>query len=302
MSILVSVLLAAAVLGALAVVAAYVLGWANQAFNVEVDPREFAVAAILPNVNCGSCGYVGCGEYAAAVAAGKAEVNLCAPGGQDCARRVAEIMGVGLEPSFPYRAVVHCAARTDQRRGRSDYQGEPTCAAANLVADVQGCTYGCLGMGDCERACPYDAIHVVDGLATVDYHKCIGCKKCAKACPRHIITMVPFKAERMLVVACSNKDFGPEVRDVCEVGCIGCQACSKHAEPMEMAGHLPVINYDAYASADQFALAVEKCPRESLLFIGKPTPADLAAVAEEPLPERVEADFQTTVDDTEWRG
>jgi len=298
----VTVLLAALVLGLLAVAVAYVLGWANQAFHVKIDPRVLAVIEVLPEVNCGACGFVGCGEYAEAVAAGKAPVDLCAPGGESCARQVAEIMGVSVEPSFPYRAVVHCAARTAQRLGRNAYAGEPTCAAANLVADVQGCTYGCLGFGDCERACPYDAIHVLDGLATVDYDKCIGCKRCAAACPRNIITMVPFKAERMIVIACSNKDFGPEVKEVCEVGCIGCKACSKHAGPIEMAGHLPIIDYNAYVAEDEFAAAREKCPRESLISIGRPTAAQVAAVADEELPERVEADFKTTVDDTEWRG
>lgn len=302
MAITVTVLLAATALGILAVFVAYVLGWADEAFRVYVDPRVAAITAALPSVNCGGCGYVGCGEYAEAVVSGSAPVNRCAPGGEACARHIAQIMGVSLEPSFPYRAVVHCAARTAQRLGRHAYEGERTCAAANLVADVQGCTYGCLGFGDCQRSCPYDAIHVVDGLATVDYHKCVGCKNCARVCPRNIITMVPFKAERMLVVACSNKDFGPEVKDVCEVGCIGCTACSKHAQPMRMEGHLPIIDYDLYAGPDDFTVAIEKCPRESLLFIGKPTPEQVAAVAEEEVPARIEADFQTTVDETEWRG
>ncbi|MBN2217174.1 MAG: RnfABCDGE type electron transport complex subunit B [Pirellulales bacterium] len=302
MSTAITVLLAAAVLAVLAVVVAYVLGWANRAFEVKVDPRVAAVLEVLPAANCGACGFVGCGEYAEAVAAGNAPPNLCAPGGENCAQQIAQIMGVSVEPSFPYRAVVHCAARFNQRLGRNAYRGEPTCAAANLVTDVQGCTYGCLGLGDCERVCPYDAIHVIDGLATVDYHQCIGCKRCAAVCPRNIITMVPFKAERMVVIACSNKDFGPEVREVCEVGCIGCKACSKHAGPIEMAGQLPIINYDAYVSESDFTTALEKCPRESLLFVGKPTPEDLAAVAGEKLPDRVEGDFKTTVDETEWRG
>ena len=296
-----AMLMAAAVLGSLAIVTGYVLGWANRAFSVTVDPRVAAVADALPGANCGGCGYVGCGEYAEAVAAGRAEVNLCGPGGEGSARALAGIMGVRLEASFAYRAVVHCAARRDQRLGRRDYRGEPTCAAANLVAGVQGCTYGCLGLGDCVRACPHGAIHVDDGLATVDYDKCVGCKRCAQACPRQIITMVPFKADRMLVVACSNKDFGPEVKEVCPLGCVGCKACSRLAEPMAMEGHLPVIDYERYASAEQFETAVAKCPRSSMIFVGKPTPDDLAAVADERLAEPIRPHFRTTVDETEAR-
>lgn len=302
MLIAITMLLAAVVLGLLAVAMGYVLGWADRAFHVPVDPKVLAIIDALPGVNCGGCGYVGCSEYAEAVAAGRAEVNLCAPGGASCAESLAAIMGVTVEHRLPYRAVVHCAAHRHQRLQQRDYEGEMTCAAANLVSGIQGCVYGCLGFGDCQRACPYDAIHVVDGLATVDYEKCVGCKNCARVCPRQIITMVPFKTDRMVVVACSNKDFGPAVREVCEIGCIGCQACSRHAELMQMEGHLPIIDYDRYTSGDHFGVAVGKCPRESLVYVGKPTPEDVAAVADEVLPERIEADFQTTVDDTEWRG
>ncbi len=297
-----TLLLAGAALALLAVAMGFILGWANRTFHVEVDPKVEAIIEALPGVNCGGCGFVGCGEYAEAVARGDADVGLCAPGGAGCAQELAEIMGVEVTESFPYRAVVHCAAHFKNRLQRMPYDGEQTCAAANLVAGVQGCTYGCLGLGDCTRACDYDAIHVVDGLATVDYEKCIGCKACARTCPRNIITMVPFKAERMLVVACSNQDKGPDVQAVCEVGCIGCTACSRNAEPMQMEGNLPMIDYDAYGDVADFALARQKCPRSSMLYVGKPTAEDLAAVAAEELPERVQVDFKTTVDETEWRG
>ena len=106
----VTILLAAAVLGLMAVAASYILGWANRAFHVEVDPKVEAILDVLPGANCGGCGFVGCGEYAEAVAAGNAEVTQCAPGGTACAEQLAEIMGVSASAALPYRAVVHCSA------------------------------------------------------------------------------------------------------------------------------------------------------------------------------------------------
>jgi len=297
-----SMITAAVLLTLLAIAFGVILGWANRAFHVEVDPKVEAIGEALPGANCGGCGFVGCSEYAEAVAAGTTEVDLCGPGGGDCAARLAKIMGVEIEESFPYRAVVHCAADENERFQRREYDGEKTCVSANLVGGVQGCTYGCLGFGDCYRACQYDAIDIVRSLSTIDYGKCIGCKACSQVCPRNIISMVPFKTETMFVVACSNKDKGPVVKEVCAVGCIGCTACSRKADLIEIADNLPTVDYSKYSQAADFEAAIEKCPRGSMVYVGKPTAEDIAAVAGEELPERIEADFKTTVDETEWRG
>jgi RnfABCDGE-type electron transport complex B subunit len=301
----VALALAAAVLGLLAIAMGFVLGWASRKFHVAADPRVELLQATLPGANCGGCGYVGCSEYAGALAQGDTTVGLCAPGGGDCAQKLADILGVEVTESCPYRAVVHCSAHRDQRLQRADYDGEQTCVSANLVAGVQGCTYGCLGFGDCAQACKYGAIEIVGGLSTINYEKCVGCGACSRVCPRNIITLVPFKAERMMVVACSNADAAADVRAVCEVGCIGCKACARVApELVTMDGALPQINYDLYNPEESEALesVLEKCPRKRYLFVGRPTAEDLAAVADEELPEAVTADFKTTVDDTDWRG
>jgi electron transport complex protein RnfB len=299
----VSVGLAASTLLGMAVVISYVLGWASRAFYVHVDPRVVRINEALPGANCAGCGFVGCNEYAEAIVRGEAPVTQCAPGGPSSAAAVAEIMGVEVEQTWPYRAVVHCSAHSEQRLGRSEYRGEQSCAAANLVNDVQGCVYGCLGFGDCEAVCDYDAIHVIDGLASVDYWHCTGCGVCIDVCPRHIISRIPFKTDEVLVVRCSNQDFGIEVKKVCQVGCIGCKACTRFSDLLVMEGNLPIVDYAAedYLAAD-FTASLEKCPAESLVFVGVPSAGDLAATADEEMPERVEPDFDTTVDRTDWWG
>lgn len=296
---IVTIGLAAGTMLVMALVFSYVLGWANTAFKVEVDPRIDAVLNALPGANCGGCGYIGCGEYAEAVVGG-APVNKCTVGGEGCAAALAQIMGVELGAALPFRPVVHCGAHYADRLGRHEYHGEQRCAAANIVADVQGCTYGCLGFGDCVRACNYDAIHVVDGLATVDYEKCVGCGACAKVCPRNIITMTPFKAERILAVTCSNKDKGKDVSKVCTVGCLGCGACARTSKLFTIKDNLSAIDYDAYDPVCSLEVlnACEKCPRHRILFVGKGAGDDVKEFSG----DVVTPDFKTTVDDTEWRG
>lgn len=300
----VTIALSGATMLVMAIVLSFILGWANRAFYVETDPRVDRTISALPGANCGGCGFVGCGEYAEAVVKGEADVNLCTVGGESCAQAIAQIMGVEVAEHYPYRPIVHCGATFEDRLGRSEYKGIQSCGPANLVTDVQGCAYGCLGFGDCTRACEYDAIHVVNGLATVDYEKCVGCGACSKVCPRNIISMAPFKASQMLAVLCSNQDSGKDVKAVCKVGCLGCKACTRLSDLFTVENNLSCINYDAYTPdcLDDAVKASEKCPRNRLVFIGIPSAKDIAETEHEEMPELIKPDFKTTVDDTEWRG
>jgi electron transport complex protein RnfB len=296
---LITIIFAGGVLLVIAILMALVLGWANIAFHVESDPKVDAIDDALPGANCGGCGFVGCREYAEAVATSGADITLCGPGGSSCAQKIATIMGQELTESWPFKAVVHCAATREQRLKQQEYHGEKTCSASNLVPGVQGCTYGCLGYGDCFNVCDYGAIEMKEGLAVIHPEKCTGCKACVSACPRGIISMIPFKHTEVMVVACSNKDKGPLVKDVCSIGCIGCSACARPSEGLlAMENNLPVLDYDKFGAESDLTKSIDKCPRESLVYVGEPskrieTPED---------PERIEAKFETTVDKTEWWG
>jgi RnfABCDGE-type electron transport complex B subunit len=308
MTSLLVIALASAVMLVLSVFMAYILGWANKAFHVDVDPKIEKINETLPSANCGACGYIGCGEYAEAVTLnkGKVPVNLCPVGGAAVAAKIADILGLEVEDSFPYRPAVHCAATYSRKKGHNPYHGEQTCAAANLVAGVQGCAYGCLGFGDCVVSCTFDAIKMVDDKPIVDYDKCVGCGACEKACPRHVISMAPFKAEQMYVVACNNKDFGKDVKAVCEVGCIGCKACVRAlGEIFEVEDNLARVNYENYRPEvveEAIGAVLDKCPMEGIVKIGKPSKRDLAKVKDEEMPDVVKGEFETTVDKTEWQG
>lgn len=293
----ITILVAVGVMLLLAVVMGWILGWANDAFRVEVDPKVEKLLEVLPGANCGACGYAGCSEYAEKMAEGTAKPGACTQCSKKANQQIAEILGCSIVETFPYKAIVHCSANEFQRAGRQNYTGEMTCVAANLISGVQDCTYGCLGFGDCSRACPHEAIIVADGLARVRYHRCVGCRACEAACPRHIISIVPFKQSQILAVACSNREKGQDVKAVCRVGCIGCGACQRNsAEMIHMGTNLPTIDYAHYQEGEILGMIVERCPAKMLIYVGEPTEADIRATENEPMEEIVNPNFETTVD------
>ncbi len=264
-----TIILAVCVMLALAGVFAVLLGWANVRWHVHVPDQLQHLMDAMPGANCGGCGYIGCSEYAEAVFHEGAPPDKCPVGGSAVAQRIAEIMGIEHIEGVPSRPVVLCGADFDARLKRPEYRGEPTCSAAVMVAGVQGCTFGCLGLGDCVEVCKFDAIHIVNGLAVVDYEKCVGCGACVRACPRNIIQMVPFHADAMAVVACSNLDPGKVVRGDCTVGCIGCGICAKLDDIFTIADNNASIDYDRYQADTDLSAAIEKCPRKTIRYVGK---------------------------------
>jgi len=292
----ISILVAVGVMLILAVVMGWILGWANVAFRVETDPKVTELLEVLPGANCGACGYAGCSEYAAKLASGAAKPGACTQCNKESNQEIARILGCAVGETFPYKAVVHCSANRFTRNGVQNYTGEPTCAAANLISGIQDCTYGCLGFGDCSRACTHDAILVVDGLAHVKYHNCVGCRACEAVCPRHIISIIPFKKSQILAVACSNREKGQDVKAVCKVGCLGCGACQRKAgEMFQMGVNLPAIDYDHYHESDEQGV-IEKCPAKMLIYVGEPTEEDIKATEHEEMEDVVNPKFTTTLD------
>ena len=260
-----TVILAVVVLGVLGLAFGAVLGVASKVFAVEVDQRESAIKEILPGANCGGCGYPGCGGYAAAVAKGEAAPNCCAAGGAAVAAQIAEIMGMKVEATQRQVAYVRCTGG-GKAHLKYDYVGLDDClAAARLPAGGPlDCQFGCLGMGSCVKACPFDAIHLVDGVAQVDEEACKGCKACVATCPRSIITMVPYGQQ--VKVPCSSKSKGADTRKACDNGCIGCRLCEKNcpADAIHVVDNVAVIDYSKCTAC---GTCVTKCPRK--LITGK---------------------------------
>ena len=234
------------------------LVFTGKKFHVDVDERESAVRDCLPGNNCGACGYAGCDALAAAIAAGDASVSACPVGGAPVAKRIGKIMGKDADAVESKVAFVRCKGSCEVTHNQGNYVGLRDCRSAVLSGlNITDCGYGCLGFGSCAAVCPQDAIRVVDGVAMVNRKKCVGCGLCVKACPRGLIELVP--ASKRVIVQCSNKDRGPQVKKVCSAGCIGCMLCVKQCEfdAIHVANNLASVQYE---NCTQCGKCAAKCP------------------------------------------
>jgi Na+-translocating ferredoxin:NAD+ oxidoreductase RNF subunit RnfB len=266
--------LAGLIMLGLGLVFAIILLVANEKLKVAVDPRVEQVNAVLPHLDCGACGYPGCRGYAKALIADAQLLGRCAPGGPKAANKIAGILNLQVRKEGPpLRPVVLCRAHTADRTYQGRYEGIPSCTAANALPPVQACKYGCLGFGDCVRACKFGAMRVADGLATIDYAKCTGCLACAKACPRNLVALVPFAQENMMVVACSSKENGKTTRTMCQVGCLGCGLCAKQTDAFQIEDNLARLDYAKYEPSGQSEAAYNKCPTGVIVYRGPTAPA-----------------------------
>ena len=170
------------------------LGAAGKKFAVEIDEKEVAIREALPGNNCGGCGYPGCDGLAAAIAKGEAPVNRCPVGGEPVGKIIAGIMGQAAVETARQVAHVKCSGTCEKAKEEYIYTGVEDCEMLPFVPNggAKTCTYGCCGFGSCVKVCPFDAIHIVDGIAVVDKEACKACGKCVAKCPRHLIELIPY--------------------------------------------------------------------------------------------------------------
>ena len=270
-----SVLLSAvATLGAIGAGSAAILYFVGRKFHVEEDPRIEEVQEALPAANCGGCGFPGCASFAnACVKAETMDDLYCPVGGQETMDKVAEILGKTVVTSAKKIAVVRCSGSCDERPQLNLYDGSSNCAiAAALYGGDTGCSFGCLGLGDCEESCTFDAIHInpITRLPEVVEDKCTACGACVKACPKDIIELrKQGPKSRRIYVSCVNKDKGAVARKACNVACIGCSKCQQ-ACPFEA---ITIENNLAFIIDDKCRLCrkcVPVCPTNSILELNFP--------------------------------
>ncbi len=252
-------------LGGLGLIFGAILAYASKIFYVEKDPRIEKIDDLLPGANCGGCGYPGCSQYAEAIVNEGVSINLCAPGGEETMHKIADILGVEAEEGESKVAVVRCQGAHGIAKDKFKYEGLEDCNAEELLlGGHKACEYGCLGHGSCVKACPFDAMAMLDnGLPTVFEDKCTACGICVEECPKGIMQLIP--RSQKVFLGCVNQNSAKEVREVCSVGCIGCALCTKPkvtpSEKLVMENNLPTIPPDW----EDFDNAVKRCPTNSFV-------------------------------------
>jgi len=259
------VLNAIATIGGLTFVLASLLVVANRYLHVTEDVRIEQVEDMLPHTNCGACGYPGCRAFAEALVGGEAPPAKCSVSGPTDHARIAAFLGVDVGSQEKRVARLACAGGSNVARNRAIYQGQSSCAAAALVAGGgKACFWGCLGIGDCEVACDFDAITMSPNeLPVVNEDLCTACGDCVEACPKDLFSIHPVSDR--LWVACSSLEAGDGVLDECEVACTACTRCAMDApEQITMINNLPVVDYRKGPLTRE---PTQRCPTGAIVWL-----------------------------------
>lgn len=255
------------ILGGVGLTFAILIAAANKRLKVWEDPRIDVVASMLPNANCGACGLPGCRAFAEQAVAGAIAPAKCTVSSEEGVLAIANYLGVDRGAATKRVARLRCAGGHDVAVQRAEYRGLQTCAAAAAVAGGgKGCTWGCLGLGDCEVSCDFDAISMnAAGIPVVDPVKCTACGDCVEACPKDLFVLLPISQH--LLVQCRNLLAGDEVLEQCKVACTACGRCVQDATPglISVASGVAEINYDLIAS--ESVRATERCPTNAIVWL-----------------------------------
>ncbi len=259
------VLTAVGALGGLTLVLASLLVFAQRKLRVEEDPRIDDVEEMLPHANCGACGLPGCRPFAEALVRGEVLPGKCTVSSEAGRFAIAAYLGVDVGAEEKRVARLACAGGANVARHRARYHGESSClAAAQVAGGGKGCFWGCLGLGDCEVVCDFDAITMNrHGLPVVDEVKCTACGDCVEVCPKDLFSLQPIS--RRLWVACKSLEAGDELLADCEVACTACGRCAVDAPGLiTMRNNLPVVDYGRDHAT---RMPIQRCPTGAIVWL-----------------------------------
>ncbi len=257
-------------MGGIGILLAAALAYADRKLYVFEDPRIDQLMEMLPLANCGACGCPGCRMFAEKLVRGELAPGKCTVSTPAAVQAIAEFLQVDAGAQEKRVARLACAGGSHVARNRAHYWGVETCRAAALVSGGgKACAWGCLGLGDCERACDFDAIQMSrHGLPVVSEVRCTACRDCVEVCPKNLFSIQP--ASYRLWVACRNLLDGEEAEARCDVACTGCGRCAADAPGLiRIENHLAVIDYSRNRIATR--APIERCPTGAIVWIDEKT-------------------------------
>ena len=254
-------------LTAIGAACAVFLSAASKLMYATFDERIPKIQTVLPGTNCGACGFSHCEGYARALVENRdIKGNLCLPGGAVVLDEISKVLGIHIKEDASRVAFIHCFGDKASQQKKMDYYGIQTCDAAHTLFFGEGaCSYGCIGYGDCEAACPVDAVCMDSGLARVNANLCVGCALCVKACPQRIISLENREAKAH--IACSSKESAESSKLRCKKSCTACRKCANLCPVRAIAieDNLAKINH---ALCSNCGACAEACESKCVAFFG----------------------------------
>lgn len=261
-------LIAVLTLAGISFLLATLLILAHRKWHVEENPLISKVEQMLPHNNCGACGYPGCNSFAQALVEKKVLPVQCTVGSHQDHEKIAQVLGVEVGIQEKKVARLACAGGNNVAKQHAVYSGLKNCRAASLVAGGgKNCSWGCLGYGDCQDVCQFNAIHLNNNhLPVVEESNCTACNDCVEICPKDLFSLHP--VSHRLWVACNNQDSGDDLIYDCEVACTACGRCAHDAQDdlITMKNNLPIINYNKNHNT---RIPIERCPTGAIIWIAE---------------------------------
>ncbi len=278
------IITAIVILTGLGLLFAIILAIAYKKLKVYEDPRIDSVEAMLPKANCGACGVPGCRAFAEKVVNKTINPGKCTVSTAAAIESIASYMGVEASHEEKVVARLLCAGGKNEAHNMADYKGGlSTCRGEAIVAGgPKQCSWGCLGLADCEKVCDFDAIKMNDnGLPMVDIVKCTACNDCVEICPKDLFVLMP--VGQKLIVQCRSLLEGDAAEAKCSVACTACGKCVADAAPglIEIKNNLAVINYGVNALASPEA--IKRCPTDAIVWLENLKQFDKAEITELPI-------------------
>lgn len=227
----------------------------------KLDSKERFIHDLLPELDCGKCGYPSCEAFSKEVSSEQADISRCPYIQRANLSKIKRVIKKGYYNNTNLVAFVKCKGGVDCKE-KFNYAGQNYCwCKDSLHSGNKECDKACLGCGDCVKVCRYGALSINSkGVAEVNREKCTGCGACTYVCPNDLIVRIP--VSQTVNVVCNNFSEKSSITLKCKVGCTSCGLCASTCpvKAIQMKDGQPVIDQDKCISCNKcIGICPNKC-------------------------------------------